>query len=135
MNEYEGSGNEGGGVGASHDFLPFPGMLKLVSGEMLSVVLLPLFIVWLESDIVASARLRSKSTSRPDLDPRERSFADETLVIDGDILLGVIASVRDQGRPGRPCGTRLRDTGSVQVVESVVYALQKVNANRDLLPG
>lgn len=109
-------------------------VLKLVSGEMLSVVLLPLLIGCLESATV-SARLPSKSTSGPDLDHGGRSFADETLIIDGDILLGVIASVREQGRPGRPCGMRLRDTGSVQVVESVVYALQKVNANRNLLPG
>src|SRR6218665_595796 len=101
---------------------------------MLSVGLLPLFIVLMESDTV-SPRLRSKSISGPNLDPRLRSFADETLIIDGDIFLGVIASVRDQGKPGRPCGMRLRDAGSVQVVESVVYALQKVNANQDLLPG
>lgn len=44
-------------------------------------------------------------------------------VIPGDIQLGVILSIQ-QYDERRPCGNNLRDTGVVQLVEAVVYAIR-----------
>jgi len=44
-------------------------------------------------------------------------------VVPGDIQLGVILSIQQQDER-RPCGIQLRDTGVVQLVEAVVYAVR-----------
>lgn len=57
----------------------------------------------------------------------------KTVVMEGDINLGVILSVNERDELGS-CGDRLRETGAVQFVEGVLYAVRRVNADPDLLP-
>lgn len=51
----------------------------------------------------------------------------DSYVIPGDVMLGVILSLREQEESGA-CGQRLRETGVVQLVEAVVFALQQINS-------
>lgn len=55
------------------------------------------------------------------------------IVMDGDVNLGVILSVNEREELDS-CGDRLRETGAVQFVEGVIYAVRRVNADPDLLP-
>lgn len=57
----------------------------------------------------------------------------KTIVMEGDINLGVILSVNEREELDS-CGDRLRETGAVQFVEGVIYAVNRVNADPDLLP-
>lgn len=51
----------------------------------------------------------------------------DSYVIPGDVMLGVILSLHEQDEL-EACGQRLRDTGVVQLVEAVVFALRQINS-------
>ncbi|KAK2145674.1 hypothetical protein LSH36_664g01035 [Paralvinella palmiformis] len=52
----------------------------------------------------------------------------------GDLLLGAILPIHDYDERD-PCGNKLRETGVVQHVEALRYAIDLVNRNQSILPG
>ena len=52
----------------------------------------------------------------------------------GTLNIGAVFSIHDYSDT-QACGKNLRETGVVQYVEAIVYAISKVNNNRNLLPG
>ncbi len=55
-------------------------------------------------------------------------------VVDGDLNIGAIIPIHDYDEL-RPCGAHLREPGVVQNAEALVYAVNRINANRSILPG
>lgn len=106
---------------------------------LLQLILLPCLLS-LRTD--GLSKTTSSRTDRSSTNISSSSSSDaldngKTMVIDGDIKLGVIVSIREHGagQERERCGSRLRDTGAVQMVEGVVYALNRINARPDLLAG
>ena len=52
----------------------------------------------------------------------------------GDINLGAVFTIHVYDEE-KDCGHRLRESGVVQHVEAVVYAIEKINESNDILPG
>jgi len=60
---------------------------------------------------------------------------DDHYVIAGDIMLGVILSIHEHVQE-KACGEKLRESGVVQQVEAIVYAVKEINeAYPPLLPA
>ena len=56
-------------------------------------------------------------------------------IIEGDLNIGAVFPIHRRGTHGEACGTGLRETGVVQYVEALVYAINEINADPNLLPG
>ena len=50
-----------------------------------------------------------------------------------DINLGGIFSIHEPSNNSGQCGRKLRDTGSIQYVEAMVYAIEQINKDKDTL--
>ncbi|ESO03560.1 hypothetical protein HELRODRAFT_79942, partial [Helobdella robusta] len=68
-----------------------------------------------------------------DYDNVDADDDEKMLIIEGDIMLGVILSVNERS-DSKLCGPRLRDPSSVQFVEAVLFTVNEVN-RKQMLPG
>ncbi|XP_069499595.1 metabotropic glutamate receptor 7 [Ambystoma mexicanum] len=61
-------------------------------------------------------------------------YAPHSIRLEGDITLGGLFPVHGRGALGLPCGDIKREAG-VQRLEAMLYALDQINADPDLLPN
>lgn len=54
-------------------------------------------------------------------------------VMDGDLIIGGLFPVHEQGVDGRPCG-RLSEGRGIHRVEAMLFAIDYINNDSDLLP-
>ncbi|KAH9508060.1 hypothetical protein Btru_052730 [Bulinus truncatus] len=52
----------------------------------------------------------------------------------GDINIGVIISMTDY-EPNKPCGDKVSDFQTIELTESIVFAVDKINSEKKLLPN
>ncbi|KAJ1110582.1 hypothetical protein NDU88_007932 [Pleurodeles waltl] len=61
-------------------------------------------------------------------------YAPHSIRLEGDITLGGLFPVHGRGTQGLPCGDIKREAG-VQRLEAMLYALDQINSDPDLLPN
>jgi len=61
--------------------------------------------------------------------------SDDFLEYPGDVKLGALFPIHKAGKkPGKPCGNIQKEDG-IQPLEAMLFALDEINANKDILPG
>lgn len=54
--------------------------------------------------------------------------------IDGDVIFGGLFPMHEKGQSGKSCGTIKKEKG-IQRMEAMLFAIDKINADKNLLPG
>jgi hypothetical protein len=54
--------------------------------------------------------------------------------LDGDLIFGGLFPMHEKGKSGQNCGTIKKEKG-IQRLEAMLFAIDKINADEDILPG